>query len=287
MNGKKCKKKIWVNHFHIDCLILYHFEPFASSKKLSEPVLVFFSVVFFCFFLAQPVCCQNAENPNLLPLVVGQRDALWGHLEVHSGGSRWHRCSQCLRYGLGDGLRARQGLHLYRADVEHIACWEEKNQMCEMEEEKKIPSAAINIWNWNLNCKHRKLSPAVDILTLVQHILSCTCTFFFLFHAVWSKAWHWAMGLGVEVGEGEGADRVRKSSGEKKSLQIIPNKNILLVISTKLDIQVNKTNPKKKKMHLQIQEITPPHLCRLRHAATHNKQTRCTFQIKDFFFFFS
>lgn len=41
MNGKKCKKKL-VNLFHIDCLKLYHFEPFASSKKLSEPVLVFF-----------------------------------------------------------------------------------------------------------------------------------------------------------------------------------------------------------------------------------------------------
>lgn len=39
-------------------------------------------------------------------------------------------------------------------------------------------------------------------------------------------------------------------------------------------------------MHLQVQEITPLHLCRLRHAATHNKQTRCTFQIKDFFFLF-
>lgn len=52
------------------------------------------------------------------------------------------------------------------------------------------------------------------------------------------------------MGEREGVDRVRKSSRDKKkSLQIIPNKNILLVISTKLDIQVNKTNPNKKNIY--------------------------------------
>lgn len=46
MNGKKSKKEL-VNLFHIDCLKLHHFEPFASSKKLSEPVLGFF---FSCCF---------------------------------------------------------------------------------------------------------------------------------------------------------------------------------------------------------------------------------------------
>lgn len=62
---------------------------------------------------------------DLLPLVVRQRDALRGHLEVHNSCSRWRNSSQCLSDGLGDCLRTSQGLHLQWVDIEHIACWEE------------------------------------------------------------------------------------------------------------------------------------------------------------------
>lgn len=63
---------------------------------------------------------------NLLPLVVSECDALWRHLEVHNGGSRWRNSSQRLRYGLGNSLRTSQGFHLYWVDVKNIACWGEK-----------------------------------------------------------------------------------------------------------------------------------------------------------------
>lgn len=67
------------------------------------------------------------RRTDLLPLVVCQCDALWRHLEMHNGGSRWRRGSQCLRYGLCNGLRACQGLHLHWVDVEHVACWEKSS----------------------------------------------------------------------------------------------------------------------------------------------------------------
>lgn len=68
------------------------------------------------------------------------------------------------------------------------------------------------------------MSPMVNILTLVQYILSCTCTFFSLFHAVWSKAWHWAMGLEVRIGEGrEGKGGVQ---GLKELQQLKKKKEI-------------------------------------------------------------
>lgn len=47
--------------------------------------------------------------------------------------------------------------------------------------------------------------------------------FFFLFHAVWSKAWHWAMGLGVEVGEGEGGGG--QGSKELRGIKKNPSKS--------------------------------------------------------------
>lgn len=62
---------------------------------------------------------------DLLPLVVSECDALWGHLEVHNGGSRWRSSSQCLRYGLSDSLRPCQWFHLHWVDVENIACCKE------------------------------------------------------------------------------------------------------------------------------------------------------------------
>lgn len=57
----------------------------------------------------------------------------------------------------------------------------------------------------------------------------------------WVWGWRW--------GRGRGLTGFERAPGIKKSLQIIPNKNILLVISTKLDIQVKKTNPNKNKLY--------------------------------------
>lgn len=105
--------------------------------RLFSAVEARFRVLEWC--LCSVVCFESNPIPtrspdhfpswwheDLLPLVVRQCDALWRHLEVHNSGSRWGSGSQSLRDGLGDGLRARQGLHLHRVDVEHIACWEDK-----------------------------------------------------------------------------------------------------------------------------------------------------------------
>lgn len=50
---------------------------------------------------------------DLLPLVVGQSDALRRHLEVHHRGGRGRGRGQCLGYRLGNGLRAGQRLHVH------------------------------------------------------------------------------------------------------------------------------------------------------------------------------
>lgn len=56
-----------------------------------------------------------------LPLTVSKRDALRGHLEV-DGGRSWQRVGcQRLTYGLGNGLRPGQRLHVDRVDVENVA----------------------------------------------------------------------------------------------------------------------------------------------------------------------
>lgn len=58
-----------------------------------------------------------------LPLTVGERDALRGHLEVDGGGVGQRVGGQRLADGLGDGLRPREGLHVHRVDVEDVAGW--------------------------------------------------------------------------------------------------------------------------------------------------------------------
>lgn len=57
-----------------------------------------------------------------LPLTVGECDALRGHLEVDGGRSRQRVGRQRLTDRLGDGLRARERLHIHGVDVENIAC---------------------------------------------------------------------------------------------------------------------------------------------------------------------
>lgn len=66
-----------------------------------------------------------SKDSALLPLVVGERDALRGHLEVNDGGGRRRSGSQGLGYGFGHCLGARQGLHVHRVDVENVARWRE------------------------------------------------------------------------------------------------------------------------------------------------------------------
>lgn len=70
---------------------------------------------------------QSVLRFNILPLVVGERDALRRHLEVDDGGGGWRSGGQRLGYCFGNGLGARQRFHLHRVDVENIACWEERN----------------------------------------------------------------------------------------------------------------------------------------------------------------
>lgn len=63
------------------------------------------------------------------PLVVGERDALTGHLEVHNGGrGQWPRREQLL-HGAPDGLRARQRLGVRREQVQHVASCKHTRQM--------------------------------------------------------------------------------------------------------------------------------------------------------------
>lgn len=62
------------------------------------------------------------------PLVVRQRDALAGDLEVHHGGrGQWPRREELL-HGAPDGLRSCQRLRVRREQVQHVASCEGRNR---------------------------------------------------------------------------------------------------------------------------------------------------------------
>lgn len=59
----------------------------------------------------------------LLSLVVGERDSLRGHFEVHYGGGRERVDAQDLSGGLLHRLKPRQRLHLHRTQEPHVTGW--------------------------------------------------------------------------------------------------------------------------------------------------------------------
>ena len=67
----------------------------------------------------------SSKYINLLPLIVGEGDALGGHLKVDDGGTGLWLGRQRLADGFGDGLGASQGLHIHGVNVQNVACWEE------------------------------------------------------------------------------------------------------------------------------------------------------------------
>lgn len=70
------------------------------------------------------VGCSCFHGYYSLPLAICEGDALRRHFEVDGccRGQRvdGHRFADCL----GDSLRTGQRLHVHRADVKNIACWE-------------------------------------------------------------------------------------------------------------------------------------------------------------------
>lgn len=65
---------------------------------------------------------------HLLPVTVCEHDALRGHFTVDDGGGRLGIGRQRLTDGFGNGLRASQGLHIHRANVEHVGRWKPKSR---------------------------------------------------------------------------------------------------------------------------------------------------------------
>lgn len=128
----------------------------------------------------QDITCRS-QHPDLLPLVVSQRDALRGNLEVHDGGSKWGSRVQCLRYGLGHRLRTCQGLHLHWVDIEHIACWEKSKSLVIYKNEKKEESHWYKLyWLHNESCTVAIQRNANDLF--VQEFLPIRE------HAFWNRA---------------------------------------------------------------------------------------------------
>lgn len=146
---------------------------------------------------------------------------------MHDGGSRRRSSSQCLRYGLGDRLRACQGLHLHRVDVEHVACWEDSRCSSQanytMSEEItsrcggfQTDSVTGNLFTAE-NCKKKNPFENVFVLASVL-IFSCRNIDF---HAR--------------------LEQKKKLAGvEQSPKQIIPRKNILPVTFKKPDCCVNR-----------------------------------------------
>lgn len=64
----------------------------------------------------------------LLPLVVSQGDALRGDFEVDDRGGGRGVGHQRLGDSLGDGLGARERLHLHRVDEEDVAGWKRRSR---------------------------------------------------------------------------------------------------------------------------------------------------------------
>lgn len=161
------------------------------------------------------------RDTDLLPLVVGQRDALWRHLEVHNGGSRWRRGSQCLRYGLSYCLRARQRLHLHWIDVEHIAGWEReqisqsesKTSTCDWTMRRNMIICSVHFVAKCINNKMPRWKRIAGNLFMQK------CWLLLIRHAFWIK-----------------------SNFRNKILPNHSTWNILLVTDKSLDGHVRKTN---------------------------------------------
>lgn len=68
-----------------------------------------------------------AERKHSLPVVVRERDALIGHLEVHSCGDRVGVRFQGDLESPSYGLWSSQRFHVHRVDEDHIACYQHKH----------------------------------------------------------------------------------------------------------------------------------------------------------------
>lgn len=64
---------------------------------------------------------DSVRIPGIPALVVRQRDSLRRHFELDHGGRGSQVAAQGGVGGLGDGLRAGQGLGLHRVQVEDVA----------------------------------------------------------------------------------------------------------------------------------------------------------------------
>lgn len=188
--------------------------------------------------------------PDSLPLVVCQCDALRRHLEVHNGGSRWRSSCQCLRYCLGNSLRACQGLHLHWVDVEHIACWkEERRADIPVRIRKTLIGGCEDLVSIT------KLAFIANRLLLkILYILTCSCIVIEI-HAIWSKA---------EV--------------KQFQKQTIPHKMFSLLCAKGPDTHVNRQNIKKSN-NKQTNKKTFKGICS--HRANNKSFHLCKLQHKD------
>lgn len=85
-----------------------------------------------------PVLCQTGKifmvfkceqtDADSLPLVIGERDALWGHFEVHYSGGGQRLGAEQIRGGFLHSVVPRQRLHLHRAQEPHVTCCSDERE---------------------------------------------------------------------------------------------------------------------------------------------------------------
>lgn len=200
--------------------------PVKNNKTCSDDKLKFPDAT-QCLSSQDVVKLRTGCTQNLLPLVVSQRDALRGHLEVHDGGSRRRSSSQCLRYGLGDRLRACQGLHLHRVDVEHVACWED-SRCSQSGELHNVRRDYIKMWRFSNRQRNWEFIYCRE-LQEEESFWKCFC-FSFCFDLFMQKYWFPCM-------SGAKKSWLESNSLQNKSFHV---KNILPVTFKKPDRRVNR-----------------------------------------------